>query len=269
MSHEFIDALSSVKAGKLSEQIADQLRSAILSGLLKPADRLPSERQLVERFEASRNSVREAVKILETLGLLEVRRGSGVFVSGDHTKPMRDSLKSMLKTQQVTVTDLTEARLVLEPAIVRLACEKATRKDMEALEENIGAAAETLKTRSSAYGENIAFHQIIAAATHNPVIETTMDTFFAVLREASVEITGLSRDRFSGSSKAIKFHKRIAALFRQREPQKAYSLMLEHILDIQKDLKKRTLGHGGSGVATEGKRTRQERAGRLSPMGEP
>jgi len=148
----------------------------------------------------------------------------------------------MLKTRQVTVTDLTEARLVLEPAIVRLACERATQKDIEALEENIGAAAETLKTSSPAYGENIAFHQIIAAATHNPVIETTMDTFFAVLREASVEITGLSRSRFSGSSKAIKFHKRIAALFRQREPQKAYSLMLEHILDIQKDLKRRTLG---------------------------
>lgn len=244
MSQKFIDALSSVRTGKLSGLIADQLRSVISSGFMKPGDRLPPERELVERFEASRNSVREAIKILEASGLLEVRPGSGAFVSATYARPMHDSLRTMLKMRRITVTDLTEARIVLEPGIVRLACEKADKKDIEALENNIREASETVRTSSSAYSENVGFHGIVAAATHNPVIEATMDTFFTILREASVEITNLSADRFAGSSKAIKFHERIVKVFHERKPEKAYSLMLEHVLDIQKALKKRKLNTG-------------------------
>jgi GntR family transcriptional repressor for pyruvate dehydrogenase complex len=145
----------------------------------------------------------------------------------------------MVKMRRITVTDLTEARMVLEPGIVRLACEKATREDMEALEKNIREASEIVERGSSSDDENITFHQIIAVATHNPVIETTTDTLFMVLREASKEIVDPSYDKSAASSaKAIKSHKRILTALRSGEPQKASSLMLEHVLEVQKTLKK-------------------------------
>jgi GntR family transcriptional repressor for pyruvate dehydrogenase complex len=237
MSYQFIDSLNSVRTEKISEQIASQLRSAIFSGLLKQGDRLPSERELGERFNASRNSVREAVRILELSGLLRVKRGSGVFVSDDNARPIRDSLNTMLKMRTVTLTELTEARIVTEPGLANLACKNATAEDLARLEENIAEARTALSGGSSAFAENIVFHRLVAQATHNGVIVATMDTFFDMLKEASLEIIGRSTDAFAGSPNAIRFHDEILAAFQRRDSGLAQGLMLDHVLQIQTALR--------------------------------
>jgi len=76
-----MDKFKTVKSDKISERISHQIKSAILNGSLKPGDKLPSERELVDQFQASRNSVREAVKALETSGLLNTKPGAGMFVA--------------------------------------------------------------------------------------------------------------------------------------------------------------------------------------------
>ena len=119
-----------VKIGKGSELIAQQIKSSILNGTLKLGDRLPPERELVESFQASRISVREALKSLETSGLLTIKPGSGVFVAEVDTKPLSDFFSSFLHIRKVSINELTEARIILEPSVARLAAERITSEGL-------------------------------------------------------------------------------------------------------------------------------------------
>lgn len=238
MSYPSNGLFNSVRTGKVSELIAQQIKSAILSGVMKPGERLPSERELGERFEASRNSVREALKILEVTGLLVIKRGSGVFVADASLLADGEPLSALLKMSKVSIYELTQARIILEPPIARLACDNITDADFPKLEENIRETSDAVKTGSEASAANMRFHVLVAEATHNPAIALTMNTLFEVVSEASIQIVRNAPMAFAGSGKAVKYHKKILKAFRDKDSQKAYSLMLEHILEIQEALMK-------------------------------
>jgi len=174
-------AFRPVKTGKISERIARQIKDTILSGSMKSGDRLPPERELVEHFQASRISIREALKSLETSGLLAIKPGSGVFVAEINSKPMSESLSSILRIQKTSINELTEARIILEPNIARLAAERITARELATLEQNIEESLGVLKSHSPAPEQNIRFHSLIAEATHNPVVTLTMNPIFYVL----------------------------------------------------------------------------------------
>ena len=159
-----------VKTGKISERIARQIKDTILSGAIKSGDRLPAERELVERFQASRISIREALKNLEASGLLTIKPGSGVFVSEVNSKPMSESLASILRIRKTSINELTEARIFFEPSIARLAAVRITPEELNKLEQNIQETMVVVKSNSPALEKNIEFHSLIAEATHNPVI---------------------------------------------------------------------------------------------------
>ena len=230
----------SVKLGKISELIAQQIRESIVSGRMKPGDRLPPERELTERFEASRISVREALKGLEALGLLRIKSGSGAYVAEVSVKPLSRSLSSILRIQQASISDVTEARIILEPSIARLACERITPEEIQSLEENVKEAERIVKSNSPAYLQNIEFHAMIARSIHNPVITSTMTPVFDVLKEMNLEMRGDQSRRVKISGQALVSHKEIMEAFRQKNPQKVYELMLKHIFQNQESLSKIT-----------------------------
>ncbi len=229
-----------VKSKKISERIVQQIKKAILSGTMKPGDRLPPERELVDRFQASRISVREALKSLETSGLLTIKPGSGVFVAEVSPKPLSESLSSILRIQKASMSDLTEARIILEPSIARLACERMTPEELQKLERNIEETIKVLKSHSPAPIQNIEFHSIIANATHNPVIILTMNPMFDVLKEMNLEMRGNIPKRSEISSHAVTYHKKILKALHERDSQKVYELMLRDIFQVQEGLKKVT-----------------------------
>ena len=234
MSYQF--GFRSVRSGKVSELITEQVKEAIFKGFIKPGERLPSERELGERFEASRNSVREALKILEVSGFLTIKRGSGVFVADGTSRTVTDSFTSMLKMQKMSMNDLTQARIIFEPGTARLACERMTAEHMGKLKANIGSADALIKANQPAVGENIRFHVLIAEATQNIAISLTMNTLFEVVREAGEEITRSSHEAFAGSRRALACHKKILQAFQDKDSQGAYDLVLEHILEVQEAL---------------------------------
>lgn len=231
-------AFQPVKRGKISGLIAKQIKSAILNGAMKPGDRLPPERELVERFQASRISIREALKSLETSGLLTIKPGSGVFVSEVNSKPLSDSLSSILRIKKASINDLTEARIILEPNIAGLASERITPEDLTKLEQNIREASVIVKSNSPSPAQNIEFHSLIADSTHNPVISLTMKTLFDVVKEMTLEITDNLPKRIETSSRAVVYHKRILKALREKDSKKVYELMQKHVLQIQEGLKK-------------------------------
>ena len=226
-----------VKNEKISERIVHQIKKAILGGAMKPGDRLPPERELVKRFKASRISVREALKSLETSGLLSIKPGSGVFVAEANSKPLSDSLSSILRIQKTSLNELTEARVIFEPPIAKLAAEKMTAEDLMKLEMNIIETSKIVQSHAPAPAKNIEFHSLLAEATHNTVVTLAMKTLLDVVKEMTLEMANGSKKRAEVSKHAVGYHQKMIKAFRERDSQKVYDLMLKHILQIQGGLK--------------------------------
>lgn len=227
----------SVKSGKISERIAQQVKDAILKGTMKPGYKLPPERELVKHFQASRVSIREALKNVEASGLLKIKPGSGVFVCEVSSKPISDSLSSIIRMQRISINELTEARIMLEPYIAKLATEKITDEDLEKLEKNILEALGMVKSNTPSPAQNIEFHSLIAAATKNQVIALTMKTLLDVIKEVTLEITDHLPKRIEISKQAVVYHKKILKALREKNGQRVYELMLRDIIQVQSGLK--------------------------------
>jgi GntR family transcriptional repressor for pyruvate dehydrogenase complex len=237
MSYQFL-GFRSVKTGKVSELIAQQIKRAILARTIRPGEKLPTEREFVERFEASRNSVREALKILEVSGMITVKRGSGIFVTWPSSEPLKESFSNLLRMQNITLNQLATARLVFEPGVARMACENATEEDLRALEENLLLASKKVDVSLSARTENIEFHYILARATHNPAIVLTMDTLYSLEKDMLREITTSAPCASVPSRHSLNYHRKILKALRERKAQEVYDLTFKHIPVVLDAVKK-------------------------------
>ncbi len=231
-----------VKNKKISERIAQQIKKAIFEGIIKPGDRLPPERELVERFQASRISVREALKALETSGLITIKPGSGVFVNETNSRPMSESLSSILRIRKISMNELTEARMIVEPSIAKLACERIGAEKLQELEQNINEALAILKSNISARVKNIEFHSLLAESTQNVVLALMMKTMLDVLNEMSSKVINNSPKNVEMASHTVRYHQKILKALREKDAKKVYDLMEKHIRQVQGSLKKIEVG---------------------------
>ena len=157
------DLLSRVSIGRISEVIVEQVRLLIRQGQLLAGDRLPSERELCERFGVSRVTVREALRVLEANGLVEIRVGArgGAFVTAPSSRLVGEGIADLISLATLTAGEVTEARQVFELGIVGLVCERATDEDIAALYE--------ICDRSSAALEGDDYPLELSAEWHSPV----------------------------------------------------------------------------------------------------
>src|SRR5436309_10784442 len=124
--------LGPIKSTRIYEEIVRQVKQLIAEGRLKSGDRLPPERELAEKFVVSRTSVREALRALESLGLIEIRPGEGTFVRQVPLDALVGPLALVMTSQREAIGELFEARRVLEPAIAALAAGRATPEETPA-----------------------------------------------------------------------------------------------------------------------------------------
>ena len=119
------------------DKVIDRIVSSIVSGVYVPGEKLPNEYELMESMGISRNSIREAIKILVAMGILEIKRGDGTYVCNQLTPTIFDNVVYSMISSMSTVQELLELRQVLDEATVRMAVEKATGEEVELLQENI------------------------------------------------------------------------------------------------------------------------------------
>ena len=227
------DITRPLKSERRHQVISQQIRNEIINGTMRPGDKLPTERELSADFGASRVAIREALKSLEASGLVSIRHGSGVFVTNVSSKTMSDSLYSILRMQNTSIREVTEARLIVEPNIARIAAERGNEADFQRLEINIDETSVLLGENHSSTPKNIEFHAILAEMTHNTVINLTMKSLFEVLNAMFVDGTSNPRRRMSISNRSLNQHRKILRALRERDPEKVYSLMFDHIVEIQ------------------------------------
>ena len=216
-----------MSVGRISEIIVEQIRLLMRQGQLKPGDRLPPERDLCERFGVSRVTVREALRMLESAGLVEIRVGArgGAFVTAPTSNRVGEGLADLLTLSVISAADVTEVRLILEVGIVPLVCERATEDDLAELEK-ICERSEAALRADYTMDMSLEFHAAVARATHNPALVMLVESFRGPIlmsleeaREVAPEMGGLG----------TKEHERFVEAVRRRDADDAARIMRGHL----------------------------------------
>ncbi|MBN9129180.1 MAG: FadR family transcriptional regulator [Paenarthrobacter ureafaciens] len=221
------DLFLPVNVDRASQVIVDQIKVLIRSGKLQPGDRLPSERELCQRFNVSRVTVREALRVLETNGLLTIRVGShgGAFLTTPSAERLGVGLADLLSLAPATAHDVTEARFIVELGTLPLAVERATEEDIAALFAMVEEAEAALKAGKYNVELSAAFHTRIAQCTHNPAVEMLMQSFNGPLRMSLEE----SHTAAPMGEQGIAEHRKLAEAIQARDVEGARKLMTEHL----------------------------------------
>jgi DNA-binding FadR family transcriptional regulator len=219
----------------VSEVIARRIKKQISEGRLAAGHKLPAERDMARQFKTSRVSVREAYRSLEEVGLLRIRRGAegGAFIAQVDHEPVRRSLSLVLGLRRTSHEELTEARVLLEPAIARLAALRARPELVAKLEEVLIQEEQEVRRRPGRDSGTTAglFHRAIAACAHNMPLVVLMNALADLTAESVSELDVRIRSRHR--RKNCEYHRQIFEAIRTHDGEAAYALMLTHVGDIQ------------------------------------
>lgn len=218
----------SVKPKRVSHRVADQIRNLILEGKLKPGDKLPSERELSKVVGVGRLSLREGLRILESSGILQTRYGvhSGTYVSEVRIEDLTERFLDILKLSDITIAQLTEARLEVGLINLKYFMERASEDDVQKLDACVKEIERQLKLGLQTREENIHFHQLIAQGSNNLV--------FILLHHALLDIWRHFLSRFDSplehSKKVLEGKKKMLKYIKEGNVEKASSAMSYYIL---------------------------------------
>jgi GntR family transcriptional regulator, transcriptional repressor for pyruvate dehydrogenase complex len=227
-----------IQSSKVFEKIAEQIEKRILSGELRSGDRLPTERELSEQFQASRTAVREAMKTLAQRGLVDMRPGRGTIVIDGTSQAMRHSLGLMMMVGQLgNSANLVEVREIIEPGIAALAAVRATEEEITAMREAVRVMDTNLDEADAFIAADNDFHRALAKGTQNALILTLVDSIVDLLSEQRKQIFSLSGAPERGQI----HHKRILESVVQHDAEAAREAMRAHLQQVREDVKSATI----------------------------
>lgn len=221
--------LEPVRSTRIYKEIVRQIKSMIAEGRLKSGDQLPPERDLAEKFVVSRTSVREALRALESLGLVEIRPGEGTFIKEISVEALIEPLAIVMASQREAIGDLFEGRRLLEPAIAGLAARRATPDEVQEMERILEEQAKEIALGRTGLREDAQFHAAIAVAAHNRAIMRIVHGIMDLLtqsREESLNTPGRPK-------RSHQDHRRIMEAIRRRDSAAAQQAMLEHLNAVE------------------------------------
>lgn len=213
-----------VQAKTLAEQVADGIMNLIQETPYKAGDKLPTEKELCESTGAGRNTVREALKILASRNVLEIRQGAGTFVSEKQGIPDDPLGFSMVNDHVKLTKDLLQVRIMLEPQIAALAAQCAKEHEIKELEEILEEMEAAMKKREDYSELDTKFHTKIAQCTHNIVMENLLPVIGKGVAVFAREVAQTEYDRTWIS------HRKIFCYIRDHKPFEAEMEMQYHLL---------------------------------------
>jgi len=221
------DMFSPVNSDRVSQVIVDQIKLLIRDGRLQPGDRLPSERELCQRFGVSRVTVREALRVREATGLLAIRVGArgGAFLTSPSTERLSEGLADLISLSQLTASNVTEARIVIELGILPLAVERATEKDITDLFAMVSEAEQALAAGTYSMEMSAAFHIKVAECANNPAVAMLVRSFHGPLLMSLAE----SHQAAPMSPQGVDEHLGLAQAIRDRDLATARKIASQHL----------------------------------------
>ena len=217
-----------VRRPKVYEEVAKQLERLILEKL-KAGDKLPSERELAEMLQVSRSSIRDAIRGLELMGLVEPRQGAGTIIRERSPESPINPFSAALKRRRELVGELLDFRKMLEPPLASRAATHASSDEIAEMEEILQRQEEKLALGEPAIAEDSEFHYSIALASGNSVVLKVIDILMDLLRETRERSLQVP-DR---QEKSLAGHRRILSAIKRRDADAAKSAMRRHIEDVE------------------------------------
>lgn len=216
-----------VRRDKVYDQVARRLEQFIREEL-KPGDKLPSERELAHSCKVSRSSVRDAIRRLELLGLVEPRQGAGTIVRDSSTESLVNPLFSALVRKRKHVAELLDVRSMIEPAIAGRAARHITPEQLAHMEQVLLRQKRKLSQGEPAVEEDSEFHYTIAMAANNSVLLHVIDVLMDLLRESrerNMQVEGRLQKSFAG-------HQRIFTALSRGDTKTAEAAMRRHLEEV-------------------------------------
>jgi len=218
-----------IKPKKVSSQIADQIRSSILSGEFSPGDKLPPERELAEMFGVSRPSVREALNILAAAGLVMSYQGGGTVILSLVETAGGNPLSEVIRFEQERALDVIEVRKGMESWTAYYAAQRALPDDLRRLEEIVDGMRRNLDGLKQSEDLDANFHIVIARATHNFVWLHLMQSLFDAMKEFQQSVWRAVYLTSDDHHLLFSHHSRILDFIKKKDAAGARDAMIEHL----------------------------------------
>jgi GntR family transcriptional regulator, transcriptional repressor for pyruvate dehydrogenase complex len=218
-----------IRSTRIYEEIVRQIKTMIAEGRLTSGDRLPPERELAEKFLVSRTSVREALRALESLGLVEIRQGEGTFIREISVDRLVEPLALVMVSQRQALAELFEARRLLEPAIAGLAAARATPDEIQDMERILEDQAREVVAGRTGFAQDAQFHAAIGRAAHNEAITRIAHAVMDLLTQSREE----SLNTPGRPSRSHDDHRRILQAIAERQPASAERAMRDHLVAVE------------------------------------
>lgn len=233
--------MTSANKQKVYEIIFQKIQTEITAGILEAGEKLPPERELAVKYGVSRTSIREALRLLELSDFVEIRPGDGTFIKTNEQQTIQQQLTSVaLKTDQTTLYEMLELRLILESQCAALAALRATGQDIEKIARTLEAMKNT-DDEEIGIQADLDFHMAIAAAANNSVLAQLISSLASHMR-STIEVTRkhrlASKENFA---RTLEEHHAIFIAISRGESERAKALMEDHIRTIRQELSELTI----------------------------
>jgi GntR family transcriptional regulator, transcriptional repressor for pyruvate dehydrogenase complex len=212
------------------------LRIVIESGQIKPGGKLPPERELCRMLNVSRPSLREALRALNLLGIIENRAGSGTYLSTPSDKWTLEPFNLLFTLSKERLTDIFEVRKSLEGTVAILAAERHTDEDLEVIKNKLKLMEDNLEDEVEYTKKELEFHRALIEASKNLIIADMMERLYGLLKETRTQFSTLFRNTMVLRTQDYLKHQDIFTHIAASNSEKAAQAMTEHLSDFQKAL---------------------------------
>ena len=234
---------SPIKNERTFEQVSSKIKRLIFDGVLKPGDRLPAETELAQQFSVSRQSIREALRILELSGFITVQKGGGggPLIKNTILNTINELFLDAFQMDKIPMKELTTARFEIERMVLGYVIKNADDEDIQKIQENVQKSKMKIDNNIMATDENIEFHNLLAKASKNHVFVIVVGSIMAVVRETVSRLTpelGVSKkpveynESILKSKHAFAYHEKILDAIIARDLDLSIQLMEEHLLEV-------------------------------------
>jgi GntR family transcriptional regulator, transcriptional repressor for pyruvate dehydrogenase complex len=220
------------RSSAVPSQAIEMIKQMIISGELKAGQRLPAERDLATLLGVSRPSLREAIRALTALNIVDSRHGDGTFVSSLDPELLSKPVDFLLQVNNESLTALFEARRALESAIAALAAERATALELAELEAFVKHGRSIIDDVDAFIQHDIDFHARLRRIARSPILASLLSSVDALSAESRRQTAQSPRTR----ALAHRDHQRLVRAFKVRDPHRAQTVMVEHLEHVRKGL---------------------------------
>ncbi|MFD4819846.1 FadR/GntR family transcriptional regulator [Peribacillus butanolivorans] len=209
-------------------EVAQEIESKINAGIYEEGEKLPSERELTQAHNVSRNVIRQALTILREKGLITIKPGKGAYITKIKDTLVTETLKRVIGKYDSSIEDIQEVRYELETLVIKLAVKKACSDNIEELKSICNQMDKDISI-SSFLDLDLKFHKTLASSTQNPIFSVLVNSFFDMTEHTTFLLTNYTNSFINVMDKAQEHHWMLIKSIESRDVDRAILVMQDHM----------------------------------------